>query len=66
MFTKYNKTVFTSIIAISLFFANHAISQQKKAKEKHTNYTQYVNPLIGSAGHGHVFVGANVPFGAVQ
>ena len=30
------------------------------------NYTQYVDPKIGSGGHGHVFVGANVPFGAVQ
>jgi len=30
------------------------------------NFTQYVNPLIGSADHGHVFVGANVPLGAVQ
>ncbi|MGJ1431803.1 GH92 family glycosyl hydrolase [Sphingobacterium spiritivorum] len=30
------------------------------------NFTQYVDPLIGSAGHGHVFVGANVPLGAVQ
>jgi predicted alpha-1,2-mannosidase len=28
--------------------------------------TSYVNPLIGAGGHGHVFVGANVPFGAVQ
>ena len=28
--------------------------------------TSYVNPFIGSGGHGHVFVGANVPFGAVQ
>ena len=28
--------------------------------------TQYVDPLIGSAEHGHVFVGANVPFGFVQ
>lgn len=26
----------------------------------------YVDPLIGSGGHGHVFVGASVPFGAVQ
>ena len=26
----------------------------------------YVNPYIGSGGHGHVFVGASVPFGAVQ
>ena len=25
-----------------------------------------VDPLIGSGGHGHVFVGASVPFGAVQ
>ncbi|MDM1294997.1 glycoside hydrolase family 92 protein [Sphingobacterium sp. N143] len=30
------------------------------------NLTQYVNPFIGSADHGHVFVGANVPLGAVQ
>ena len=28
--------------------------------------TDYVDPYIGSGGHGHVFVGANVPFGAVQ
>lgn len=27
---------------------------------------QWVDPTIGSGGHGHVFVGANVPFGAVQ
>ena len=26
----------------------------------------FVDPLIGSGGHGHVFVGASVPFGAVQ
>lgn len=30
------------------------------------NLTHYVDPFIGSGGHGHVFVGANVPFGAVQ
>ena len=28
--------------------------------------TKYVNPYIGAGGHGHVFVGANVPFGMVQ
>lgn len=28
--------------------------------------SSYVNPLIGSGGHGHVFVGASVPFSAVQ
>ena len=30
------------------------------------NYTQWVNPRIGTGGHGHVFYGANVPFGYVQ
>lgn len=28
--------------------------------------TQYVDPMIGTGGHGHVFLGANVPFGFVQ
>ncbi|WP_185287481.1 GH92 family glycosyl hydrolase [Chryseobacterium lactis] len=30
------------------------------------NYSQYVNPLIGTGGHGHTFPGAIVPFGMVQ
>lgn len=29
-------------------------------------YARYVDVKIGSGGHGHVFVGANVPFGMVQ
>ncbi|MBC3787471.1 GH92 family glycosyl hydrolase [Spirosoma utsteinense] len=28
--------------------------------------TRYVDPFIGTGFHGHVFMGANVPFGAVQ
>ncbi len=28
--------------------------------------TEYVNSRIGTGGHGHVFLGANVPFGYVQ
>ncbi len=30
------------------------------------DYSEYVNPMIGTGGHGHVFLGANVPFGFVQ
>ncbi len=30
------------------------------------DYTAFVDPYIGSGGHGHVFVGASVPFGMVQ
>lgn len=31
-----------------------------------TDYAGYVDTKIGSGGHGHVFVGASVPFGLVQ
>ena len=30
------------------------------------DYASLVNPRIGTGGHGHVFLGANVPFGYVQ
>ena len=30
------------------------------------NLTQYVDPYIGTGGHGHVFLGANMPYGLVQ
>ena len=36
--------------------------QQQSAK----SLQSLVNPLIGTGGHGHVFLGANVPFGFVQ
>ena len=30
------------------------------------DFTKYVNPFIGTGGHGHTFPGATVPFGMVQ
>src|SRR6476620_1418826 len=30
------------------------------------DYTRYVNPFIGTGGHGHTFPGAVMPFGMVQ
>jgi len=46
----------------------NAFSQARTAKSKvqSSSLTQYVDPLIGSGFHGHVFVGASVPFGAIQ
>ncbi|MDR6784649.1 putative alpha-1,2-mannosidase [Pedobacter africanus] len=44
---------------LGLIILSSGIFAQNKA-------TSFVDPFIGSAGHGHVFVGANVPFGAVQ
>ncbi|WP_312312837.1 GH92 family glycosyl hydrolase [Empedobacter brevis] len=33
---------------------------------QNTNYAQYVNPFIGTGGHGHTFPGATLPYGMVQ
>lgn len=45
-----------SIILLLLVFCTSSFSQ----------YVEKVNPRIGSAGHGHIFVGANVPWGMVN
>jgi predicted alpha-1,2-mannosidase len=36
------------------------------AQSKTAALTKFVDPYIGTGGHGHVFMGASVPFGAVQ
>nr|WP_315026609.1 GH92 family glycosyl hydrolase [uncultured Chryseobacterium sp.] len=46
-----------NLIAFSLFITQIIWAQ---------NYSQYVNPFIGTGGHGHTFPGAIVPFGMVQ
>lgn len=47
------------------FFAAVSCNRSEHAKSMKTP-VGYVNPMIGSGGHGHVFVGASVPFGFVQ
>lgn len=51
------KNIFT--LFLLLLFCLSVFSQTK-------DYTQYVNPFIGTGGHGHTFPGATVPFGMVQ
>ncbi len=34
--------------------------------QSQSNFAQYVNPMIGTGGHGHTFPGATVPFGMMQ
>jgi len=57
-------------ILLALGFVITIISCQttniKKDTKSELDLTQFVDPFIGSSGHGHVFVGANVPFGGVQ
>ena len=56
-------------IAFLAFITDASLAQQKKANSKSaksTKLTHYVDPYIGTGFHGHVFMGASVPFGAVQ
>lgn len=48
-----------------LFCASGVLAGCSGASEQES-LTAYVNTSIGTGGHGHVFVGANVPFGFVQ
>lgn len=45
--------------ACLVFFSHFGFTQQY-------DFAQYVNPFIGTGGHGHTFPGATVPFGMVQ
>ncbi|MBR4994502.1 MAG: GH92 family glycosyl hydrolase [Alistipes sp.] len=51
-----------NLIAGALLFASAMLS----ACAEGNSAIDYVDPKIGSGGHGHVFVGASVPFGLVQ
>jgi predicted alpha-1,2-mannosidase len=46
--------VFTTLVIFSSFGQNE------------TNYCHYVNPFIGTGGHGHTYPGASAPFGMIQ
>ena len=41
-------------------------AQRRSQYTEITDLTRYVDPFIGTGYHGHVFLGANVPFGGVQ
>jgi predicted alpha-1,2-mannosidase len=49
-----------------VFGSNHAGKTLSGKSLKTISPTRYVDPYIGTGGHGHVFMGANAPFGLVQ
>ncbi len=54
------------IALFAVLFTSMIFTGCNKQQESMLQAVDYVDPMIGSGGHGHVFVGANVPFGAVQ
>ena len=53
------------ILYVFVFFSVLS-SCNKQASENVKVLTNYVNPLIGTGGHGHTYPGATVPFGMLQ
>ena len=60
------KRLFHFLIIVILFLAVSCTCNKESKITAESNFIQFVDPFIGSDYHGHVFVGANVPFGAVQ
>ena len=56
-------------IGVEVLKQNHdkidRVISSKTTKQK-TSKSLYVNPLIGTGGHGHTFPGATAPFGMMQ
>ena len=53
-------SLFTLIFAISF-----SACTTKNTSENRT-LTSYVNPFVGTGGHGHTYPGATMPFGMMQ
>ena len=54
----FTKKIFLIVSGVTIL-----VSCQNSIKN---DLTQYVDPFIGTGGHGHTFPGATVPFGMVQ
>ncbi|WP_347159873.1 GH92 family glycosyl hydrolase [Pontibacter chitinilyticus] len=64
----FRTTLTVVILGTSLLAGCQRIQEEGEtvADSSALHLTQYVDPYIGTGFHGHVFMGANVPFGAVQ
>ena len=48
------------VLTFNFFLIHSFLSAQQ------LNYSDHVDPMIGTGGHGHTFPGATTPFGMVQ
>ncbi len=58
-----NRLLGYCVLGAAMFISCDRTSGQKTVDN---DYAQYVDQRIGTGGHGHVFMGANTPFGLVQ
>ncbi|MAW94391.1 MULTISPECIES: GH92 family glycosyl hydrolase [unclassified Leeuwenhoekiella] len=66
-----NVKTYSKIIALGIFTAFFSCKNEKSEAvtpkvQKDLKLSAYVDPFIGTGGHGHTYPGATVPFGMVQ
>lgn len=68
MLTRYNYPLFTACLLCALMSCTALAAKSTKSSvgSKTNNPLEYVDPYIGTLGHGHTFLGVSAPFGAVQ
>lgn len=54
------------LFAVSFFLLAYKGNQQETPSASKVDIIQYVNPFIGTGGHGHTYPGATMPFGMMQ
>ena len=55
-----------SLLALILVAGITGQAQEAAENASAENFVKYVNPMIGTGDHGHVFLGASVPYGMVN
>jgi len=61
---KRNLSFLVFIPVLLLFLGSCTNTNEERNRE--ADFTQYVDPMIGTGGHGHTYPGATRPFGMVQ
>ncbi len=64
--TRKNKFKIERYLIILIFIISIISCGNEKGGAKNEKLISYVDPMIGTGGHGHTFPGAMVPFGMVQ
>ncbi len=63
---RYGLTlILTSCLGAGFFFSS-CNNWNKKETSVQNGFSRFVNPFIGTGGHGHTFPGATLPFGMIQ
>ena len=60
------RTIFVTLFSLFLLFTNCKDHATNASAIKDKALISYVNPFIGTGGHGHTYPGATMPFGMMQ